>query len=133
VQERLLSEMSVDALLPTYNAHEWMVSPDAYEQHAALRDHFTVLSTTLDAEGAPYVSTVEGVQYPLFATQWHPEKPPYEFEDVTVPHTKTAIAAGFQAAQAFVDVARLNSHKVCSRLGLPTYVVICTVALQQEH
>jgi gamma-glutamyl hydrolase len=59
-----------------------------------------------------YVSTVEGRHYPFFATQWHPEKPPYEFSDKTIPHTRTAIDAASFTASLFVDVARLNSHSV---------------------
>ena len=62
--------------------------------------------------GEVYVSTVEGRRYPFFATQWHPEKPPYEFSDNTIPHTRTAIDAAYATASLFVDVARLNSVSI---------------------
>ena len=29
--------------------------------------------------GVEYVSTIESKRHPFFGTQWHPEKPPYEF------------------------------------------------------
>ena len=59
-----------------------------------------------------YVSTVEGIDYPFFATQWHPEKPPYEFSDKTIPHTRTAIDAASLTASLLIDVARLNGHSI---------------------
>lgn len=62
--------------------------------------------------GELYVSTVEGRHYPFFATQWHPEKPPYEFSDKTIPHTRTSIDAASLTASLLIDVARLNSHSV---------------------
>jgi gamma-glutamyl hydrolase len=46
------------------------------------------------------------------ATQWHPEKPPYEFADRTIPHSRTAIAAAAETAGLFVDIARLNAHSI---------------------
>ena len=39
-----------------------------------------------------YVSTIEHQWMPFFGTQWHPEKPPFEFSDDTIPHSHEAIA-----------------------------------------
>jgi len=39
-----------------------------------LRDFFDVLSTNKDLKGVPFVSTIESKKYPIYATQWHPEK-----------------------------------------------------------
>jgi hypothetical protein len=39
----------------------------------------------------------------------HPEKPPYEFADGSIPHTRTAISAAALTAQLLVDMARLSS------------------------
>ena len=39
-----------------------------------------------------YVSTIEHQRLPFFGTQWHPEKPPFEFSDNTIPHSHEAIA-----------------------------------------
>ncbi len=43
-------------------------------------------------KGVEYVSTIEHQRLPFFGTQWHPEKPPFEFSDDTIPHTHDAIA-----------------------------------------
>lgn len=105
-----LADVADPALAPTFNAHEWAVPLTAYDDHAALRDQLAVLSTSRDAAGEAYVSTVEGIEYPFFATQWHPEKPPYEFSDETIPHSRAAMDAAGATAALLVDVARLNSR-----------------------
>ena len=46
----------------------------AYEENPALKAFFSVLSLSLDKGGLPYISTVEARDYPITATQWHPEK-----------------------------------------------------------
>ena len=38
-----------------------------------------------------YVSSAEHKRYPFFATQWHPEKPPFEFGMHEIPHTLEAV------------------------------------------
>ena len=44
-------------------------------------------------------------------TQWHPEKPPYEFGIPEIPHTLDAIKVSQHTANVFVDTARYSSHK----------------------
>lgn len=53
-------------------------------------------------KGVEYVSTIEHQRMPFFGTQWHPEKPPFEFSDTTIPHTHDAIAVSqhLRCAQA---------------------------------
>jgi hypothetical protein len=72
------------------------------------------------------VSTVEGRNLPLFSTQWHPEKVAYEFDDVHVPHTRTAIQAGLFTAQLLVDVARLNPTQASPFLWPRPWHTLCT-------
>jgi len=62
--------------------------------------------------GELYVSTVEGRSMPVWATQYHPEKPSFEFSDPSIPHTRTSVDVGYFTAQLVVEVAKLNSHKV---------------------
>jgi gamma-glutamyl hydrolase len=49
---------------------------------------------------------------PLYSlgTQWHPEKPPYEFGIPEIPHTLDAIRVSQHTANVFVDVARHSGH-----------------------
>jgi gamma-glutamyl hydrolase len=42
--------------------------------------------------GIEYISTIEAKNYPFFGTQWHPEKPPYEYSMQEIPHSHSAIS-----------------------------------------
>lgn len=64
------------------------------------------------ADGNLYVSTAEGTRMPIFATQYHPEKPNFEFSDTTIPHTRTAGDVGYSTAQVFVETAKLNARQI---------------------
>ena len=43
--------------------------------------------------------------------QWHPEKPPTEFSDRTIPHSLDAVRVSQHLANAFVHLARRSPHK----------------------
>jgi hypothetical protein len=50
------------------------LSARAFKASRALGAFFRVLSLSEDRDGAVYVSTMEARDYPITATQWHPEK-----------------------------------------------------------
>lgn len=56
----------------TLNNHMLGVAPDAFEKR--LSAFFALLSTNEDRAGATFVSTMEARGYPIFGSQWHPEK-----------------------------------------------------------
>jgi gamma-glutamyl hydrolase len=47
----------------------------------------------------------------LAGTQWHPEKPPYEFGMEEVPHSLDAIRVSQHLSNVFMENARQSSHK----------------------
>ena len=49
------------------------------------------------------------------APQWHPEKPPFEFSDLTIPHSHDAISVSQHMANMFVDWARRSAHAPVSK------------------
>ena len=75
------------------------------------------LSTNIDQEGLEFLSTMEANDYPIFATQFHPEKNAYEWAPkfTELPHTKEAVNVAQYMAEFFVDVARQSTHKFESR------------------
>lgn len=68
---------------PNYNLtlenHMYGMPPFMYKRFPDLAEWYTITSTTKDRNGTVYVSSMEGKKYPFTGTQWHPEKPPYEF------------------------------------------------------
>ncbi len=51
------------------------------------------------------------VQYPVYATQWHPEKNAFEWASfLRIPHSPDAIEVTQEFANFFVSGARKSSH-----------------------
>jgi len=90
--------------------HMFGLPPKHYDDWPVLRQNFSMVSTSKDRNGIEYVSSAEHTRYPFFGTQWHPEKPPYEFGMSEVPHTLEAIKVSQHLANVFVDTARKSSH-----------------------
>ncbi|KAG2441123.1 hypothetical protein HXX76_003975 [Chlamydomonas incerta] len=91
--------------------HMYGIPPSFYQKFPILAKWYKPLSTTLDRNGTEYISTMEGVKYPFFGTQWHPEKPPYEFGMEEVPHSLDAIRVSQHLSNVFLEAARMSSHK----------------------
>ncbi|EFN55359.1 hypothetical protein CHLNCDRAFT_52559 [Chlorella variabilis] len=91
--------------------HMFGLPPAHYDKWPLLRQNFNMVSTSKDRNGVEYVSSAEHKHYPFFATQWHPEKPPFEFGMHEIPHTLDAILVSQHLANSFVDTARRSSHR----------------------
>ena len=93
-----------------------------------------ILSVNKDVNGLEFVSTIEAKNYPIFGTQFHPEKNAYEWAPKYpgIPHTRLvklcynsddheysifseAIRVGRYFAEFFINLARQSSHKFESR------------------
>jgi gamma-glutamyl hydrolase len=77
----------------TANLHHDGVTPTTFATNARLKSFFRVLSTNVDRKGRAFVSTIEALAFPVFATQWHPERPQYEFSDLAINHSQESIRA----------------------------------------
>jgi hypothetical protein len=58
----------------TQNLHHNGVLPSTFATNAKLRAIFRLLSVNYDLQGRIFGSTMEGLEYPFYATQWHPER-----------------------------------------------------------
>jgi len=96
----------------TLNNHQFGVSPAGFAANAYLPNFYNVLSLNTDIHGNTFISTMEGIKYPVFALQWHAEKPQFEWnawEDIN--HSTDCIKAMQYMADFFVTEARKNTHK----------------------
>lgn len=100
---------------PTLNLalenHMYGIPPAFFDRWPELKEAFTIISTTKDRVGLEYVSTVEHKRYPFTGTQWHPEKPPFEFGMEEIPHTLDAIRISQYIANQIVHTARHSQHR----------------------
>jgi hypothetical protein len=51
----------------------------SWQGSASLKSFFQLLSTNVDRKGKAFVSSVEAFNFPIYATQWHPERPQFDW------------------------------------------------------
>ena len=102
----------------TMNNHHYGVWTDHFEGTSGLTDNFNILSTNKDRAGKEFVSTIEHPKFPIFGSQWHPEKNTFEWQMNSdgrpfeaINHDLGAIEISQYTANFFVQQARKSSHK----------------------
>jgi hypothetical protein len=53
--------------------------PADFARDPVLPNFYNILSTNEDKKGLPFVSSIEGIKYPFWATQWHAERTQFEW------------------------------------------------------
>ncbi|XP_037613077.1 gamma-glutamyl hydrolase-like isoform X2 [Sebastes umbrosus] len=108
VPAELMEELASEPL--TANVHEWSLLMSTQNTNEKLKNFYKVLSTNMDGE-TEFVSTVEAYEYPIYGTQWHPEKNAFEWKQSYVPHSPSAVRTSYYMAEFFVNEARKNFHR----------------------
>jgi len=95
----------------TMNNHQYGVGPASYPAGSRLGDFYTTIAHNLDRDGKDFVSVVEGKKYPIYALQWHAEKPLFEWNDWEgINHSTDAVQAMLYMNTFFVSEARKSLH-----------------------
>jgi len=103
----------------TENLHVQGVEPSAFAANAALAASYALLTTNVDRKGRSFVSSFEGKLAPVYGSQFHPEKPAWEWTaDYAIPHTYHAVTANNALARFLVNEARRNSRAFASRAAM---------------
>eukprot|EP01061_Rhynchopus_euleeides_P027002 TRINITY_DN43990_c0_g1_i1.p1 TRINITY_DN43990_c0_g1~~TRINITY_DN43990_c0_g1_i1.p1 ORF type:complete len:338 (+),score=92.67 TRINITY_DN43990_c0_g1_i1:48-1016(+) len=118
-QLRALLGRTADPL--PFNAHHQGVTPEEFRSNEGLVHGLKVLSTSSDRGGKEFVSTIEAVEHPFYATQFHPERNQFEWGvhafnrsmplEPDMNHSPDAIWSMQQLANFFVGEARKSSHR----------------------
>lgn len=101
----------------TMNNHHYGIYTQHFLETESLTSFYDLLSTNVDRQGVEFVSTMEAFNYPIFATQWHPEKNSFEWYQTdgipyeAINHSAEAIYITQYVSNFFVDLARKSSHK----------------------
>lgn len=92
------------------NNHQYGVAPADFNANTLLSSRFTILSNNSDREGNVFVSSIEGKSgLPIWASQYHPEKPQFEwYIEEGINHSFDSIQANSAIARFFVDQTRGN-------------------------
>ncbi len=72
--------------------------------------HIYVLSTNLDKNNIEYLSSIKFKTYPFYGTQWHPEKPLFEWLDKHIGHTKSSIFISKIMSEKFTNECKKNTN-----------------------
>lgn len=97
----------------TMHYHHLGTNPATYTEFPALQKFFTIIATDLDRQGKPFVSIMEAKTLPIYATQFHPEWPIFEWDpESAVSHTAQAIRANSYFASFFINEARKNTQSM---------------------
>ena len=97
----------------TYNHHHYSVGVDSYETDAGLKDFWTMTSKSRDDvnTGKYFAASIESKKYPIFGTQFHPEKPSELWVDgYAINHEWESIQLNDYFAKFFVEMARANKN-----------------------
>ncbi|XP_041669700.1 gamma-glutamyl hydrolase [Cheilinus undulatus] len=109
--DELMKDLASEPL--TENSHKWSIALSTHRSNEELNSFYKVLSTNTDGR-TEFVSTMEAYDYPIYGTQWHPEKNAFEWRRLYYPHSPSAIKITFYTAEFFVNEAKKNMHKFAS-------------------
>lgn len=110
IDSKLYEAIQVERL--TYNSHNFCINKDAIEDaKGPLHDKFNLLAVAWDSKGQEYTALVEHKKYPIYASQFHPEKNPFEWSVyLDIPHTQNGIYFTQYLANFFIGEARKNNN-----------------------
>ncbi|XP_048378686.1 gamma-glutamyl hydrolase-like isoform X3 [Stegostoma tigrinum] len=95
----------------TGNFHHFSLSVKDFLQDEELRKFYSILSTNYDRKGVEFVSTMEGIRYPFYGVQWHPEVNRFQWQQrFAFPHSPNAVEVSYLLSDFFVNEARKNFH-----------------------
>jgi len=92
------------------NLHHLGISPKGFADNH-LQNFYQILATNYDRDGKEFVSLIEAIEYPIYGSQWHPERNQFEWdEQEPIDSTNEAIECVHYLADFFVSQARKNQH-----------------------
>ncbi|BFZ03521.1 hypothetical protein BsWGS_06560 [Bradybaena similaris] len=99
----------------TQNEHSYSILTSDFES-STLSKFYTKLSTNKDRKGVEFISSVEAKEYPIYGTQWHPEKNSFNWNpNYVINHDANAVKVGQYVADFFVSEARKSQHRFPNR------------------
>jgi len=96
----------------TINLHHDGVPPEYYQNNPKLSSFFDLLSWNYDRKNKPFGSLIESKIYPIYGSQFHPERNQFEWDILErVSHSQTAVRASQYFGEFFINECRKNFHQ----------------------
>mmetsp|Transcript_6187 Transcript_6187/g.6959 ORF Transcript_6187/g.6959 Transcript_6187/m.6959 type:complete len:342 (+) Transcript_6187:86-1111(+) len=94
-----------------YENHHDCYTTQYWNDHTELGDTYFLTSVAYDDEGLEYVNAIEGITYPFYAVQYHPEKVQFEWRASSdFPHDIDSLRYSSFIALKFGSEIRKNSQ-----------------------
>lgn len=90
----------------TYHNHANNITPAFFKENEALDKNYPITSTTLDEGGMEFISSYEGLDYPLIAIQHHPEKIGISIKDID----ENCLKLNRKFGEAFFNLCKKNAN-----------------------
>lgn len=107
-----------------YLSHSFGVLPWEYKVYRNLSETYSVLATMKDHNDNTFVSIVEAWRYPIYGTQFHPEKNLFEWDiSAPIPHGKNAVKMSTYLGDFFASEARRNPNQFTTEEELKPWLI----------
>lgn len=95
----------------TYNSHRFGISPKTFESDQGLKKFWDVTAISFMPNGTEFTASIEAKNYPIFGTQYHPEKPSQLWVDgYNINHSWESIKLQQHFSEIFVAMSRYNPN-----------------------
>jgi gamma-glutamyl hydrolase len=95
----------------TQQFHHLGISPESYKKYQELKNFFKITSFGLDRDSKVYIASVEAINYPIYAIQFHPERTPFDkAANDDIPQSTEALLISQKFGQFLVSEAKLSSN-----------------------
>jgi len=102
---------TLTTLNSTMNFHHDGIDTSVFQGNEKLNKFYRLISTNVDRKGRGFVSTIEAFEAPIYGTQWHPERPQFEWIlNEGLPHDPATVEANVWTAQFFISQARTSAQ-----------------------
>ncbi|CAM6027402.1 unnamed protein product, partial [Sphagnum balticum] len=113
-----------------FNNHGLGIHPETFANSRALTEEIAVLTIDEDRNGKSFVSTIEGKKAPIYGTQWHPEKPPWEWNPQwQIARSEKAIEMSNFMGRFFVNECKYNKNEFEDENALRKYLLTNRLSL----
>jgi hypothetical protein len=108
---------------------DYTTDPAAWSTNANLSEWLVPVAYSTNAEGTQFVSYIEGAvvngsAIPIYASQFHPEKVTFEWDNITnIPHSFDAIRVEQWLANFFVNETRSNHNQFPNETYAAQFVI----------
>jgi len=113
---RVLQDLPLDLFYASHNRnlsffnHHYTPDPTVWTTNSNITGNFTPLAYTYDSSGMAYVALIEGINMPIYGSQFHPEIAWFEWQ-LNTEHTPDGTLFAQYFSNFFVNECRKSNHE----------------------